>query len=188
MQFLGSETSTRDSRSLLTGQPYSYVTDFAPIGVCPSKDGAGRDAFPYTCAFPEGGDRISTDELRVGAGLTRPRAGSRASMQLVGPMMFQHGNGTIASRREISASTRLRDGHRRQVLKGLATPSMELQGHSPFQFGQYATPGEITAVRGRHKYEYTTQARSLDHGPARPQSVETFYRGGISTREGTHLD
>ena len=181
MQFVGAQTACRDVRAEMSEQPYGYITDFSPSGVCPSK---GDDCYvlPYTCGFSEGGKAISSSQIRVGAGLTRVRGGPRAQTQMVGPVPFQHGRGTIDK-------VDSRCGYRRQVRRGAPRPSTELKGCVPFQHGQYAFVGESTTQRGRNKYEYAVQTKSLSAiGQCKPLVVEPFHLGGVSTRDGKDFE
>ena len=179
MQFVGAQTACRDVRAEISEQSYSYITDFSPSGACPTK---GACALPYTCGFSEGGKSISSDVIRVGAGLTRIRGGPRAQTQMVGPVRFQHGRGTID---KIDS----RCGYDRQVRRGAPRPSTELKGSAPFQYGQYAFVGESTTQRGRNKYDYAVQSKSLSTlGAPQPLVVEPFHLGGVSTRDGKDFE
>jgi hypothetical protein len=179
--FLGAQTSLRDGeytdlRSKTSEEPYAYLSRFTPSGTCPQEN-------PLTCTFSEGGQNLSTPEMRLGKGLSRTRGNRVSGGQLVGPGSFQCGNGDIAYAK---VGTKLRNGHSRQVMRGRAKPFGELKTHAGFQQGQTPwTTFESTAERGRNKYQYATACTSMyatTLGPCRELPVETFRLGGVSTR------
>lgn len=182
-QFLGAQTSLQsgeysDIRSKTSEQSLEYLTKFVPTGRCPPKEQ------PYTCGWGEGGKNLSSQELRVGAGLTRNRGATRKSGQLIGPIRFQKGNGNCES---TGVSTILRNGSR-QVLRGEARPSTELKSCAAFQQGQAPwIDFNGTTERGRNKYDYATQCTfnyMLQHSPGPTKDIEPFELGGITTRQG----
>lgn len=182
-QFLGAQTSLQneeyvDIRADTSQQPYRYLTRIVPAGTCPKE-------VPYTCGWGEGGKNLSTQELRVGSGLTRLRGAIRKPAQLVGPTRFQKGNGNFES---VAIGTTLRNGTN-QVLRGSHRPSTELTGRAPFQQGQAPwIDFNTTAERGRNRYDYATQctANYMLGFPPRtlPKEIEPFELGGITTRMG----
>lgn len=173
--FAGAPTSLKsgdyaDLRSKTAEEPFKYITHIPPSGEC-------SNAAPYTCSFNEGGRHVSSQQLRVGAGLTRPRGGARADAQLVGPGVYQHGSGDMSC---VKLETKLRDGFR-QVRRGEHRRQIELRGCVPFQYGQHSWVGRSTAERGRNKYEWAVQSKPLDYAPSL-NAVEPFQPGGCSTR------
>ena len=180
-QFIGAQAGIRDqeyadTRSQTSEKPFSYLTKFKPVGVCPKKE------LPYTCHWDEGGKNVSTKKIRVGVGLTKQRGDIKPSMQMVGPGRFQLGNGDP---KYVQDNTELRNGNR-QVLRGSTRPSMELKGCSAFQQGQSPwTSFCFTADRARNKYNYAIQCTSAyftAFAPPACQKVEPFRPAGISTR------
>lgn len=181
-QFIGASTSLLkdreyvDLRSRTAQQPYEYLTRITPSGRCPPKE------LPYTCGWNEGGKYVTEDRLRVGAGLTRERGALKPSTQLVGPVVYQQGNGDLGY---TNVETTLRNGAF-QTLRGEHVYS-ELNGCVPFQYGQSAwTTFDSTAERSRHKYDYAT-ACTVGYlsafAPAKPARVEPFFPGGEQTRQ-----
>ena len=182
-QCIGAQASLKDQRyqdirSGTSQQPYEYITKMPPSGTCPPKD------LPYTCGWNEGGNHVSSENLRVGVGLTRERGAIKPNAQLVGPVLFQKGNGDIDQTDE---GTRLRNGTPRQVLRGthLYAP---LKGCVPFQQGQVPwTSFQSTAERGRNKYGMSVNCSAdylTEYAPKRPLAVEPFVISGIDTRQG----
>lgn len=179
--FLGAQTSLRsgdyvDTRSKTSEEPYAYLTRFAPSGTCPQEH-------PFTCTFNEGGKNMTPPGLRVGKGLSRERGAPRPDSQLVGPGTFQHGNGDS---QYADIGTKLRNG-KRQILRGKARPSGELQSYAAYHQGHTPwTSFESTVERGRNKYTYSTAMTSgymTAHGPCIDTPVESFRLGGVSTRD-----
>ena len=180
--FLGAETSLRggeyvDVRSKTSERTYSYLTRFVPLGVCPQDH-------PFTCGFNEGGGTVSTPAMRLGQGLSRVRGATRPDAQLVGPAIFQHGNGDRAL---ADAGTVLRNGTR-QVLRGKKKPYAKLQNFAKYQQAQTPwTQFMGTAERGRHKYDQAVTCLSCMLYPPSGQNtnaaVEPFMLGGVSTRD-----
>lgn len=180
--FVGAETSLRggdyiDVRSQTAEQPFHYLTRFVPVGECPSER-------PFTCTFNEGGARMTEPELRFGKGLSRVRGDLRPTSQIVGPAIYQHGNGDIQL---VDDETTLRRGEKRRVLRGHRKPYASLQSYAQFQQAQ--TPwakGIGTVERGRSKYEQAITCFScMTYSPEcyAPMNVEPFVPGGVSTRD-----
>jgi hypothetical protein len=180
--FLGAETSLRggeyaDLRSRTSERPFGYLTRFVPVGTCPRE-------YPWTCGFNEGGSHVTTPDMRLGKGLSRVRGAARPDAQLVGPAIFQHGNG---DRTLADDDTTLRIGKYR-VLRGTNKPCAKLQTHAKFQQAQTPwTTFQGTVERGRHKYEQAVTCLSCRLTPpdcrAMPSSIEPFAPGGVSTRD-----
>lgn len=181
-QFIGSSASLledreyTDLRSRTAQQPYEYITRITPSGRCPPKD------LPYTCGWNEGGKHMTENALRIGAGLTRERGAPRPSTQLVGPVVFQQGNGDQGY---TNTETELLHGTF-QPLRGDHVYT-ELNGCVPFQYGQAAWRDfDSTAERSRHKYEYSTACTFgyvSEFAPGKPAKIEPFFPGGEQTRQ-----
>lgn len=174
--FIGASTSLNsgeyaDLRSKTAEEPFKYLIRHPPSGQC-------ANVAPFTCSFREGGNYVSTAELRVGSGLTKVRGDARLDTQLVGPGVYQHGNG---DRSCVKKGTKLRNGFR-QVRKGEERRQIELKSCAPFQFGQHSWVGKPTAERGRYKYDWAVQSKELEWPGCPPNAVEPFQVGGMSSR------
>lgn len=192
-QFLGASASILqereyvDARSEMAQGPFQYVMRYRPSGKIPNK---GRDpcawTLPYSPGWSEGGEHISSPELRVGAGLTRTR-GPREGSQVINPVKFQVGNG---DRCATEVDSRLRVGEV-NVRRGKARASMLQNAGVAFQQGQ--TPFvsfESTVTRARGKDRWATQDTAgyvTRFAPCAPQRIEPFVRGGETTRCATEF-